>query len=108
MLLKKQNNMERGILIQELGREELVQMIAQAVRDGQPEDVKQVTPQPFIKGIHELAKFLRVSPVRAQKLKNEGVFPYWQDGRTLLFDPDKVREAMHNYNGKRRRPANGR
>lgn len=52
------------------------------------------TPQPFIKGIHELAKFLQVSPARAQKLKNEGVFPYWQDGRTLLFDPEKVRQAM--------------
>lgn len=51
-------------------------------------------PQPFIKGIHELAKFLQVSPARAQKLKNEGVFPYWQDGRTLLFDPEKVRQAM--------------
>jgi len=49
----------------------------------------------FIKGIHELAKFLQVSPARAQKLKNKGVFPYWQDGRTLLFDPDKVREVMN-------------
>jgi hypothetical protein len=61
------------------------------------------SPQPFIKGIHELARFLKVSPARAQKLKNEGVFPYWQDGRTLLFDPDKVREAMSNYNKKGRR-----
>ena len=51
-------------------------------------------PQPFIKGIHELATFLKVSPARAQKLKNEGVFPYWQDGRTLLFDPEKVKQAM--------------
>jgi hypothetical protein len=55
-------------------------------------------PEPFIKGIHELAKFLRVSPARAQKLKNEGVIPYWQDGRTLLFDPEKVREAMSSIN----------
>lgn len=59
------------------------------------------TPQPFIKGIHELASFLKVSPARAQKLKNEGVFPYWQDGRILLFDPNKVREAMNNLNRKR-------
>jgi hypothetical protein len=66
----------------------------------------QQSPQPFIKGIHELAAFLKVSPARAQKLKNEGAFPYWQDGRTLLFDPNKVREAMQNYNVKRRRPAN--
>ncbi len=50
--------------------------------------------QPFIKGIHELAKFLRCSPSRAQKLKNEGRIPFFQDGRTVLFDPDKVREVM--------------
>lgn len=50
--------------------------------------------QPFIKGIHELSKFLRCSPSRAQKLKNEGRFPFFQDGRTLLFDPEQVRRAM--------------
>lgn len=64
------------------------------IKHGEPKAQKE--KQPFIKGIHELAKFLKVSPVRAQKLKNEGAFPYWQDGRTLLFDPDKVREAMAN------------
>ena len=57
--------------------------------------------QPFIKGIHELAKFLKVSPARAQKLKNEGVFPFWQDGRTLLFDPENVRAAMANVKTRR-------
>ncbi len=87
--------MESGILIQ-VGRDELTRMIAAAVRDAMPSDIKQATPQPFIKGIHELAAFLKVSPARAQKLKNEGAFPYWQDGRTLLFDPDKVRAAMSN------------
>lgn len=59
-------------------------------------------PQPFIKGIHELSRFLQVSPARAQKLKNEGAFPYWQDGRTLLFDPNKVREAMGKLNNRKR------
>ena len=63
----------------------------------------QSSPQPFIKGIHELSRFLKVSPARAQKLKNEGVFPYWQDGRTLLFDPEKVREAMSTINKRRTR-----
>jgi hypothetical protein len=65
------------------------------------EAAPQQPPQSFIKGIHELAAFLKVSPARAQKLKNEGVFPYWQDGRTLLFDPDKVRAAMSNIKVKR-------
>ena len=63
----------------------------------------QQSPQPFIKGIHELAVFLKVSPARAQKLKNEGAFPYWQDGRTLLFDPDAVRKAMVNIKTKCRK-----
>lgn len=59
-----------------------------------PQTQTSTPPQPFIKGIHELAKFLKVCPARAQKLKNAGVFPYWQDGRTLLFDPEKVKQAM--------------
>lgn len=58
----------------------------------------QTQKEPPIKGIHQLAKFLKVSPARAQKLKNEGAFPYFQDGRTLLFDPDKVRSAMSKTN----------
>lgn len=57
--------------------------------------------QPTIKGIHQLAKFLNVSPARAQKLKNSGAFPYFQDGRTLLFDPDQVRNAMKKKEGSR-------
>lgn len=91
----------------QVGKDELTRIINDAIREAMPAEVRQATPQPFIKGIHELAKFLRVSPVRAQKLKNEGVFPYWQDGRTLLFDPDKVRAAMAEYNLKRR-VTNGR
>lgn len=82
-----------NLLIQ-ISHDELAAMISSAVREAMPAEIKQATPQPFIKGIHQLAKFLQVSPVRAQKLKNEGAFPYWQDGRTLLFDPDKVRAAM--------------
>jgi hypothetical protein len=87
--------MESGVIIQ-LSKDELARIINDAVRSAMPQEIKEATPQPFIKGIHELAAFLKVSPARAQKLKNEGVFPFWQDGRTLLFDPDKVRAAMNN------------
>jgi len=69
---------------------ELKELIEQAVSKA----IAEQNPQRFIKGIHELAAFLQVSPARAQKMKNEGLFPYWQDGRTLLFDPKKVREVM--------------
>ncbi len=78
----------------QVGKDELTRIINDAIREAMPKDIREATPQPFIKGIHELAAFLKVSPARAQKLKNEGVFPYWQDGRTLLFDPDAVRFAM--------------
>jgi len=85
----------QNLLIQ-ISHDELTKLISNAVRDAMPAEIKQATPKAFIKGIHQLAKFLQVSPVRAQKLKNEGVFPYWQDGRTLLFDPDKIGAAMAN------------
>jgi hypothetical protein len=86
------------MIVLQLSQDELTRIISDAVRIAMPSNIQESTPQPFIKGIHELAKFLRVSPVRAQKLKNEGAFPYWKDGRTLLFDPDKVRQSMQKLN----------
>lgn len=86
----------------QVDKDELTRIINDAVRAAMPQDIREATPQPFIKGIHELAAFLKVSPARAQKLKNEGAFPYWQDGRTLLFDPDAVRAAMANINKPKR------
>lgn len=88
--------METTMLIQ-VGKDELTRIIHAAIQTAMSQDCKQPEPQPFIRGIHELAAFLKVSPARAQKLKNENVFPYWQDGRTLLFDPEKVKEAMANF-----------
>lgn len=49
-----------------------------------------------IRGIHGLAKFLGVSPVTAQKIKNSGNIPFSQFGRVILFDGTKVLEAMAN------------
>ena len=90
------------MIILQVTEEQLTVIIKNAVRDTMPNDLKAATPQPPIKGIHALAKFLGVSAPRAQKLKNEKVFPFFQDGRLVLFDPDKVREAMAGYNTKRR------
>jgi hypothetical protein len=64
-------------------------------------DNKQIAPEPPIRGIHELAKFLRISAPRAQQLKNDKIFPYFQNGRTLLFDPQKVRESMQKIQPKK-------
>nr|WP_319268232.1 helix-turn-helix domain-containing protein [uncultured Draconibacterium sp.] len=47
-----------------------------------------------IRGIHALAKFLKVSATTAQKLKNSGKIPYSQIGKLVLFDGNKVLEAL--------------
>lgn len=47
-----------------------------------------------IKGIHALADFLKVSPTTAQKLKNSGKIPFSQFGKIVLFDSNKVLEAL--------------
>ena len=57
-------------------------------------EIKTLEPRPPIKGIHALAKYLGVCPAKAQSLKNRGVLPYFQDGRTVLFDCEKVDEIM--------------
>ena len=88
----------------QLTKEELISIVNEAVKAAIPNTTEEpVYNKPFIKGIHELAEFLGVSPVRAQKLKNEGVFPYFQDGRTILFDPIKVKIAMEEYMQNRKR-----
>ncbi len=54
------------------------------------------SPKSFepIRGIHGLADFLGVSPVTAQKLKNSGNIPFAQFERLVLFDPQKVLDAL--------------
>lgn len=47
-----------------------------------------------IRGIHALAEFLNVSVTTAQKLKNSGRIPCIQIGRIVLFDGNKVLEAL--------------
>jgi hypothetical protein len=89
--------MSELIIFEKIGKSELHDLMKAAVREIMME-INPPTPEPPIKGIHELAKFIRVSPARAQKMKNDGLFPYWQDGRTLLFDPAEVRKAMQGGN----------
>jgi len=78
--------------------EELDNIIQNAVKVALSNQVKSSHSQPHIKGTHQLAKFLGISVSKAQKLKNEGIVPFFQNERLVLFDPDKVREAMSNYN----------
>ena len=82
----------------QISKTELQQIIQDAVRAAVPPEISSLKPEPPIKGIHELARFLRISPARAQKLKNEGVFEYFQDGRLVLFDPVNVRNVWRGFN----------
>ena len=86
------------IIMIQMSREELTALISNAVKFAiQQKDTVEVQKN-HIKGIHELARFLKISPGRAQKLKNEKVIPCFQDGRLVLFDPDKVMKAMESHN----------
>jgi hypothetical protein len=89
------------LIILQMSKDELKSLIADAVKSAISEKIE--TPEQlvgFIKGIHELATFLGVSTTKAQKLKNEKVFEFWQDGRTILFDPEKVKNAMSKFSQK--------
>lgn len=89
------------IIILQVTRDELESIVTKAVQEALSHLHKPEGAQIHIKGIHQLADFLKISPGRAQKLKNEKVIPYFQDGRLVLFDPIKVREAMEAYNKKK-------
>jgi hypothetical protein len=47
-----------------------------------------------IRGIHGLAKYLGVSPVTAQSLKNSGKISFSQFGRVILFDEETLLKEM--------------
>lgn len=73
---------------------EVKEMIHSAVKEAVQSTAVPKTEKKFIKGIHELAKFLNISTSKAQEIKNSGIIPYSQNGRIVLFDPEKVLEAL--------------
>ena len=83
-------------IITELSTEELQNAIEEAVKRALPPSAASVSNTKPIKGIHELARFLGISPSRAQKLKNDGVLKYWQDGRLVFFDRADVIEKLYS------------
>ena len=58
-------------------------------------------PEPLIYGIKGLAKFLQVSTVTAQKIKNSGKIPFSQVERTIVLNKVDVLEALKKKAGKR-------
>lgn len=65
-------------------------------------NIPSTEPIRFIRGIHGLAKFLNISPSKAQEIKNSGKIPFSQNGRVLLFDPQKVLDALETPSKKRK------
>ena len=52
--------------------------------------------------IRELSEFIGCSTVTAQKLKNEGLIPYRQVGRKVMFDSVEILRAMEQGKKKNR------
>ncbi len=78
----------------QIGKEELQEIIQEAIRAAMPKAISTAMKEPLINGIHVLAKFLNVCPSRAQKLKNGKIITDLQDGRNVLFDPEEVRNRI--------------
>ena len=51
----------------------------------------------LIRGIKGLAKFLSISDVKAQEIKNSGKIPFYQIDRVVLFEPQKVIAALDKH-----------
>ncbi len=83
-----------GTIYTPIEMSEVKAMIHSAVKEAVQTTTAPKTEKKFIKGIHQLAKFLNVSPSKAQDLKNSGKIPFSQNGRLILFDPEKVMEAL--------------
>jgi len=88
------------IVVINLGANDLQKMLDRAAQTAHQNN--HAAPEQPIRGIHNLAKFLNISAPRAQKLKNDGLIPYFQSGRLVLFDPAKVRAVwqLHNVTNK--------
>lgn len=85
-----------GTIYTPIQMDEIKDMIHSAVKEAVQTTTKPKTEKKWIKGIHQLASFLNVSPSKAQEIKNSGVLPHTQNGRIILFDPEKVIEALEN------------
>jgi len=86
-------------IMRDIVREEIGQGIANLSASQKSEIVLSQPPEKkLISSIKGLAEFIHCSPVTAQKLKNEGLIPFMQIGRKILFDPDLVLNAMGKKN----------
>lgn len=95
--------METATQIIVLTKSELLDIISEGVSEGVrkalsgvPESKETTSSDNQIKGIKGLSEFLKVSHSHAQKIKNSGILPYFQVGKTILFDKSEVIKVMKN------------
>lgn len=93
-ILNKMNKIE----FVQIDRNEFVELVSKAVRDQLRENGISNGRPTMVRGIRGLAEALSVSTTKIQQLKNDGVIPYFQNGKLLLFDLDKVELALNSYN----------
>lgn len=84
------------IALTESERIELGEIVKAAVADALRESGSMIVPQPpkYLRGLQELADYLRCGLSTANRLKKENKIPYRQDGKVILFDVAKVDEAI--------------
>lgn len=83
-----------GVTYYPIEVDEIREMIETSVENALSGLKNKPTQQKFIRGIHGLAKFLNVSPAKAQEIKNSGKIPFTQNGRVVLFDANEIIEAL--------------
>ena len=57
----------------------------------------------YLYSMQELADFLHCSIPTAQRMKNEGRFPFRQSGRKLIFDTLEINKIMEHTQKKQRK-----
>ena len=90
------NDDEFKRLIKEAVREEVTAQIKEMIGNNIVQSVNDSTP--YIRGIKALADFIGIGKSTAQKLKNMGLIPFYQQpwSKIVLFDKEKVKFALEN------------
>lgn len=90
-----------------VNKQELKELIDSSINDAiskiqETTSPKEIHPASLIYGIKGLANFLGVTEPTAQKWKNEGIFPFIQRGRTIIFKSEEVLAGMAKRKSKSR------
>ena len=78
--------------------DQLRKIINECLAERQPEPAPAPTQEKtqYLYSIRQLAEFLHVSTVTAQKIKNSGTIRYTQVGRKLIFNTLQIMEDLEN------------